>query len=138
MGTTWGEMMVVQGENVLTARFDDAVTFNSETLLELYRQLGNSGAESVICRAMEELAVRLVAIEQIPGEVEPAGLRKNVRALAAIAEQIGMVSLSEAAHDVIDCADTGDRVALAATRARMMRIGDRSLTDVWDVQDLSV
>ena len=138
MGTTWGEMMVEQGENVLAARYDDAVRFNSDTLLELYRQLGNSSAESVICRAMEELAVRLVAIEQIPSSAEPTGLRKNARALAAIAEQIGMVSLSEAAYDVIDCANAGDKVALAATRARMMRIGDRSLTDVWDVQDLSV
>ena len=87
MGTTWGEMMVEQGENVLAARYDDAVRFNSDTLLELYRQLGNSSAESVICRAMEELAVRLVAIEQIPSSAEPTGLRKNARALAAIAEQ---------------------------------------------------
>jgi hypothetical protein len=65
-------------------------------------------------------------------------LRKSARSIAAIADQIGMQTLARVARDVTACVDTGDRTGLAATLARLMRIGERSLTAVWDLKDLSV
>ena len=138
MGTTWGEMMIEQGENVLTARYDDAVRFNSDTLLELYRQLGNSGAESVICRAMEELAVRLSMTERYFRQQRHSDMRKAARSLTGIADQIGMNTLSRVAGDVTNCIDARDDVALSATLSRLLRIGERSLTEIWDMQGVKV
>ena len=34
--------------------------------------------------------------------------------------------------------DTGDEIATGATLFRLIRIGERSLTAVWDMQDISV
>ena len=105
---------------------------------DLYQQLGEAGAEDVVCRAMEELAVRLSHADRMYREGRMADMRKNVRSMVAISEQIGMNSLARVARDVMDCVDLGDNVALAAVLARLMRIGERSLTAVWDLQDLSI
>ena len=53
---------------------------------QLYGQLGESGAEEVICRAMEELALRLTRAERLFRQGDLAELRKGARGLAAIAD----------------------------------------------------
>lgn len=58
--------------------------------------------------------------------------------MVAIAEQIGMAGLARVAGDVTNAIDEGDAVATAATLCRMIRVGERSLTAIWDLQDLSV
>lgn len=111
---------------------------DQDQLSALYLQLGQSGAEDVVCRAIEELAVRLSHCERLWRQQDDPGLRKCARSLIAIAEQIGMNTLARVAGDVTSAADTGDRAATAATLFRLIRIGERSLTAVWDLQDLSV
>ncbi len=111
---------------------------DSERLEELYRQLGEAGAEDVVCRALEELATRLARTEQYYREMKIEDMRKSARSLSAIAEQIGMQLLADVARDVTRCIDDVDRVAVAATLARLLRIGERSLSEVWDLQDISV
>ena len=61
-------------------------------------------------------------------------------ALAAVirdAQLIGMATLARVGRHVLDCLDSGDPTALAATLARLDRIGDRSIHAVWDLEDLS-
>lgn len=103
----------------------------------LYRQLGETGAEDVICRAIEELAVRLAHCERLWRKGRLEDLRKSARSLIAIADQIGMTTLSRVAGDVTRTIDAQDAAALGATLCRLMRIGERSLTAVWDLQDIS-
>lgn len=103
----------------------------------LYASLGEYQAEEVICRAMEELAMRLALIERAYTEHELQSLAKGARGLVKIADQIGMSTLAKVARDVAICADREDRLALAATLARLLRISDRSLMAVWDMADLS-
>ena len=104
----------------------------------LYKQLGESAAEDVVCRAIEELAIRLTHCERLWRDGNLPGLRKSARSLIAIAEQVGMMSLARVANDVTQSIDIDDRAALGATLFRLIRIGERSLTAVWDLQDLSV
>ncbi|WP_146584808.1 hypothetical protein [Puniceibacterium confluentis] len=104
----------------------------------LYSQLGPNAAEDVLCRAMEELAVRLAHIDRLFRQGDWKEMRKNTRALLAIAEQIGMMGLARVGSCVVGCIDDGDRVALAATLFRLTRLGEQSLTAVWDLQDLSI
>ena len=49
-----------------------------------------------------------------------------------------MNTLARVAGDVTRSIDAGDLVATSATLTRLVRIGARSLTAVWDLQDLSV
>jgi hypothetical protein len=123
---------------VSTLPLSDSAWLEAEPLEELYRQLGPVGAEDIVCRAMEELAARLTRLERMHRAADFEGMRKSVRSMAKIADQIGMRGLAKVAVDVRDCIDSGDGVALAATLSRLMRVGERSLTSIWDLQDITV
>ena len=124
--------------NITTLSFEETVRLNSDRLAELYVQLGEAGAQDVVCRAMEELAVRLANINEAYTAYKTSELRKGAKGMIGIAEQIGMQRLADVARAVCICADENDPIALGATIARLLRIGDSSLVAVWDLQDLSV
>ena len=125
-------------EQVTLLEQDEAVRLDSERLAELYVQLGEIGAEDVVCRAMEELAARLSHVERCRHEQKLPEMRKTARSLIAISEQLGMAVLARVAGDVTRCIDDQDHIALAAVLARMLRVGERSLREIWDLQDLSI
>ena len=117
---------------------NEMIRMDPDRLEELYLQLGEAGAENVVCRALEELAARLSHTERCYREERQKDMRKSARSLVAISDQIGMSLLARVAQDVTTCIDDGDQIALAATIARLLRIGERSLTEIWDLQDLSI
>ncbi len=116
----------------------EPVRLDADKLEELYDQLGDTAAEDVVCRAMEELAVRLAQAERLYRDGKVADMRKCVRSLGAIATQIGMGMLTRVANDVVSCIDTCDVNALAAVHQRLLRMGESSLTEIWELQDLSI
>ena len=128
-----GEIM-----NIVDLKTTEAVKLDSARLANLFIEMGEAGAQNVVCRAMEELAIRLAVVDHAYQSGETAVLAKSAKALIGIAEQIGMVGLADAARNLCFCAQGVDENATAATLARLLRIGDCSLTEVWDIQDLSV
>ncbi|MCR8826815.1 hypothetical protein [Pseudosulfitobacter koreensis] len=116
----------------------ETVAVNDARLSALYAELGDASAEDVLCRAMEELALRMSHCERLFRTDDFDGLRKSARSLIAIAEQIGMDVLARVAADVTYCIDRNDTVALAATLTRLMRTGEGSLTAVWELQDITL
>ena len=124
-------------ENVVVLAHDEAVRMDGQAISALTAQLGEAGAEGVINRAMEEVANRLTLIERSYYQQETDILWKSARGLVSIAEQIGPVELAYCAQTVSDCAQAEDQVALAAVVNRLVRMGDRSLTAVWDMSDIS-
>lgn len=124
-------------EEVTTLVQTEQVRLDPGRLSTLYHQLGEVNAEDVVCRAVEELAVRMARCERFWRISDWQGLRKDVRSLVAIADQIGMIRLSRVALDVTTAIDNNDAVATAATLTRLLRVGERSLTAVWDLQDIT-
>ncbi|WP_083099423.1 hypothetical protein [Pseudophaeobacter leonis] len=114
------------------------VRLDPDKLGELYTQLGETAAEDVVCRAIEELAVRLTHCERLWRQNNMADLRKNARSLIAIADQIGMSAMAMIARDVTQAVDNEDVAAVASILFRLLRVGERSRTAVWDQQDLTV
>ncbi len=117
---------------------NESVRLDPEKLTDLYAQLGQAGAEDVVCRAIEELAVRLSHCERLWRQNDLENLRKSARSLIAISDQVGMDAMARIAGDVTAAIDGEDQVATAATLFRLLRVGERSLTAVWEQQDLSV
>jgi hypothetical protein len=117
---------------------NEPVGVDHDQISGLYATLGENAAEDVVCRAMEELALRLAHCDRLHRNEEWVELRKSSRSLIAIADQIGMTKLAHVANDVTQCIDEGDRTALAATLSRLMRIGECSLSAIWDLQDLTI
>lgn len=114
------------------------VRLDPDKLQALHAELGEAGAETVIARAMDEIALRLAELMPLWRDARIPELSKRARSLVGIADQIGMPLLSRVAGDVARCAAIGDAPALGATLARLDRIGDRSLTAVWDLADMSM
>jgi hypothetical protein len=121
---------------VLQMRPTEQVCVDQERLGTLYKQLG--ATEDVVCRAMEELALRISHCDRLYRTSDWLELRKNSRSLIAIAEQVGLQKLAAVAHDVMQSVDQNDEVAIAATLTRLVRVGERSLTAIWDTQDMSI
>ena len=117
---------------------DEAVRLDAGQLNDLYLDLGDTGASDVLCRAMEELTQRLTEADRQYRSAEFRDLRKTVRSLVGIADQVGMRKLAQVAIHVVDCVDRGDPVALAATLGRLMRLGEQSLSAAWDLQGLTL
>lgn len=113
---------------------DDAVRLDAGALAALYRDLGPQGADAVLARAMEEVALRLDGLPGPHRSGQWAELARRARALRAIAEQVGMTTLARVAGDVAACAARCEAPALGATLARLDRIACRSLAELWDMQ----
>ncbi|MGB5559606.1 MAG: hypothetical protein WBN04_16545 [Paracoccaceae bacterium] len=115
----------------------EKVRLDNVHLEELYTKLGPTGAEDFISRTMEELAVQLAKL----GRNHSAGRIDEVRKVAvligSLSDQIGMSNVARVALDVADLSARNDGAALAATVARLGRIGESSLMAVWDLQGLS-
>ena len=123
---------------VLQFKLAEPVHVDHDKLGALYSELGHAGAENVVCRAMEELALRMAHCDRLYVAGDMDELRKSSRSLIAISDQIGMHALGRVAKDVARCIDQRDPVALGATLARLMRTGEASLTAIWDLQGLTV
>ncbi|WP_439111323.1 hypothetical protein [Lentibacter sp.] len=125
-------------QQVTMLAMSEPVQLDADKLEELYEELGDVAAEDVVCRAMEELAVKLAQVDRLyrSHQIEP--MRKTARSMGAIAAQVGMNMLARVAADVTRCVDAGDATALAAVVQRLMRTGESSLTQIWQAQDLSL
>lgn len=102
----------------------------------LKQQLGGPAAEDLVCRAAEELALRIATMERLHNAGDIIGLRKTARGLAGIAGQIGLDSVCLIADDLVRVAGDDSlqrRVATAATMARLVRTAEISLMAIWDL-----
>lgn len=119
-------------------RHDEGVRLDPDRLVALYSELGERGAEQVLCKAMEELAARLTEIQRFADEGKTVALIRSARLLIKVTGQIGMLSCARVAADVVRATEAGDIPAQSATLARLVRIGDRSLNAVWDLRDMTI
>ncbi len=111
----------------------EMVQFDKERVAQIVARLGQRNADDVIARTMEELAVQLAKVHRdvdrgLTGEVQTAAAK-----IAEFSAHIGMPSLSVAAQNVANATQTNCSSALAATTARLDRVGEASLLQVWDL-----
>jgi len=118
--------------------FHETVGLDPHRLEELYQDLGKQKAEDVLCRALEELALRLSNAHRAFRESQWEDFHGYVKSLLTISDQIGMCKLATVARNTLECLDGGDHVALMATFARLMRVGEGSLCQVWDLQNITL
>lgn len=133
-----GENEVRNVSNITQIRLAEKVQVNFDRLDALYSEMDPINAEDVVCRAMEELALRMAHCERLFRADDLECLHKASKSLIAIADQIGMGVMSQVARDVALCAAAGDKTALSATMGRLLRTGEGSLTAIWDLQDITI
>lgn len=119
-------------------RMDEPVRLDPDRLVVLYAELGQLAAERLIAAAMEDLAVHLVAVQLAAKDQRVDLLERAAVEIARLSRQVGMTLLSCVALDLRACVQNDDRIGQAAVLARLVRLAERSLTAVWDYQDMQV
>lgn len=110
----------------------EAVRVDSRRVAEIMAELGETAAQHVIGLALEQLATALAAVDQALDQADRAQAVAHAERISRLAWQIGLLSLAGVAMDLGSAAERGDMPALAAIRARLLRVGNRSLTAIWD------
>ena len=116
---------------------EEPARFNPDCLEELCLKIGEVRAEAEVALALHRISELLPTLEEM--------LNKDASAFALAIDQvckdadlIGMATLARVARAVKDSHSNANHVALAATMARLDRVGERSIHAVWDLEDLSV
>ena len=104
-------------------------------LTKSIREFAPQRAQTIINGALDEFAIRLSVLECAGKQNKRAAIRKAVDALMSIGQQIGLGSLTDAAHNVRALTASSDDPALAAAVARLVRLGDMCPISLWAIQD---
>jgi hypothetical protein len=118
--------------------FEEPVGVDADRLILLYRDHGDREADRMICDAMEDLALSLARIARARAAGDLPAICPLARDMERLCGRIGLPKLETVARSVWVCAARHDIPALDATLARLSRVGDRSLSAVWDPQYHSV
>lgn len=110
----------------------EPVRVDARRVGDIVNELGATGAEHVIGLALEQLAAALGAVDDAIRDDDLPAAVGHSDSLARLAWQIGLLSLAGVAMDLGVCAQRRDLASLAAVRARLMRVGNSSLTEIWE------
>ncbi len=110
----------------------EAVRVDSRRVAEIVAELGETADQHVLGLALEQLAAALTAVDGALNDADLAQAAAHAERMSRLAWQIGLLSLAGVAMDLGSTAERGDVPALAAIRARLLRVGNRSLTAIWD------
>ncbi|MFV0302377.1 MAG: hypothetical protein ACK5IP_16165 [Paracoccus sp. (in: a-proteobacteria)] len=111
---------------------DEAIRVDARRVGDIMNELGESAAKNVIGMALEQLAVLLSQVEAALAAGDLAEAIGLAERLSRLAWQIGLPSLAGVAVDLASCAERRDMGPLAAVGARLLRVGNRSLTEIWE------
>lgn len=98
--------------------------------------MGTRTAEAYVIEKVEEISDRLAGIDDLHRQSLPPVIRSEALRIARLSDDIGLTSLAQVAIDLACAAERGDIPAYRAVWQRLVRIGDRSLAQVWDAPGL--
>ena len=123
---------------VSVLRPSEPARFDPGALEDLCRDMGEAEAEALVARSLEEISEGLEALRQVRHGGHLVRRRRQLDTVVVAAGRIGMTGLADVGHAVQRALARGDQIVLAATMARLLRIGDRSIQAIWDLEDVSV
>lgn len=123
---------------IVQFRIHERTVIDTALLDRLCRRMGARGAEGFVAERVEEIADRLADIDWLHRQGQTHQVPTEAQRVARLCADVGLTSLGRAARDLAQTATQGDGAAFAAVWDRVVRIGDRSLAQVWDAPGLSV
>ena len=123
-------------DNVVHFRPVEMIFVDPGQLVDLARDRGVPRAEFIASTALEEIAERLTVAEAAWRAGEFQRLAKIARSVVGMSKQMGMHSLADVARQLSAIAVTRDQAAAAALVARLVRVGEGSLTAFGDIAHL--
>ncbi len=108
---------------------EDGVPFDPEQLELLWGEMGEDRAEAFVREALSDLAAKIGTMAAHYDRGEWRAMQGRAAGFARLADRVGMTRIAGVARDVSICAARGDRIALAATWARLDRLCTATLRD---------
>jgi hypothetical protein len=109
---------------------EDGTLFDPEQLELLWGEMGEERAEAFVRSALAEMARQIAALRASHSDNALRAMHNRAIEFAKLGDRVGMTRIAAVARDVAICARRGDRVALAATWARLDRMAEAALGDV--------
>lgn len=101
-------------------------------MLEAAGGRADADAGEVLARALEQVTTELALIRRAVLARDVADVHGRAAALALLCAGLGLSQLAGVCHAVAVSAARQDMPALGATAARLQRLGDSSLTLLWN------
>ncbi|WP_157966265.1 hypothetical protein [Oceanibium sediminis] len=108
----------------------DSARVDTDALNRLEMALGQHRSREILSDACFEIIDRLNRFDIAVEGGDRDGAYRLSRAIAAIAQEIGLPDLATAARIAADCQADGDAIARNATAQRMVRMAEVSLDTV--------
>lgn len=122
---------------VTTLRPVERLTLDPVRLAAIYKDFGPSGAETIISRALGEMALMMAPMARAYAGADYREFARGLRRLQRLADQSGLAGLAFAASAVSDCTLHGDATALAATWERLLRLVELAMESGAGLRGLS-
>lgn len=101
----------------------------------LFAALADHDAEDIVCRALEDIAVKLDRLQTARSSGAFSDISAPAKRMGAIADQIGLTDVALIARHMATASEMKCGVAVGATLARLERAFDAAVSHVWDFRD---
>jgi len=101
-------------------------------LTAMFASHSDQDAEAMICRALEDIAMRLDRLQAARRAGALGEIPQPARRIAAIAKGLGLSEVTMVAESIANAAENGCGIALGAVTSRMERCFDAAVTHVWE------
>ncbi|WP_333711988.1 Hpt domain-containing protein [Yoonia sp.] len=108
--------------------------FDPEPVQRIYARLPAQEAEDLICRFLEDIALRLDYLQQGLAQQNLPEMARPARRVALAARQLGLLEVADSAGHVQNCLGLNDGVALEAVMARLERAFDVAVNEIWNLR----
>jgi len=112
------------------------MAFDPEPVQRIYGRLPLHEAEELICRFLEDIALRLDYLQHGLAIRDAAVMARPARRVALAATQLGLLEVADSAQHVRHCLSLDDGVALEAVLARLERAFDVAVNEVWNLREM--
>lgn len=117
--------------NVLPIRLSEPFSLDLDTIFDQFDDLNDDSAEREIARHLDGLVDDLDRLRKGSGRFPVRDLLPSLRNVTHTSAALGMHRLARVAHDAITCIQKADNAGTAATLARLQRMGDQIMRDLW-------
>lgn len=101
----------------------------------LVGQRGSAESEEIVCRVLEDVALRLDLLQLALTDHTFPEIAKQARRIQQIALGIGLTDVQTIAMNAAVAAEQADGIAVHATIARLERSFDVAVTEIWNLRD---
>ncbi|MBO9474596.1 hypothetical protein J7413_13680 [Shimia sp. R10_1] len=119
---------------IATLKMSEQAVVDHDELTRVLIRLDQNDVEETFMSLIKSLTDHLAMAERHYNADDLTELAETMTLVELIAGRLCMTALSRVAVDVIACCERHDSVALAATYARLIRIGECALREIWDLK----